>query len=98
MAITKACQGQSKALNQNQELPYDDSRVMAGKKKPKRLKKSAMIRVLVTTDQKKLIAQAAATTTLDLSTWVRSIAVAEAQRLVDATTKTPAATEKEESQ
>ena len=46
--------------------------------------------------EKKLIAQAAATTTIDVSTWVRSIAVAEAQRIVDAATKPPTA-EKEES-
>jgi uncharacterized protein (DUF1778 family) len=47
--------------------------------------------------EKKLIAQAAATTTLDVSTWVRRIAVAEPQRIVDAATKPPTATEKEES-
>ena len=54
---------------------------MAGKRKPKALRKGEMLRIRVTEEQKQALADAAARDGLDVSNWIRSLALREAGAL-----------------
>lgn len=54
------------------------------RRKPKALRKEDMVRVRVTTEQKKALAAAADRAGLDVSSWLRAVGLAEAQKGAEA--------------
>ena len=55
---------------------------MVGKKKPAALRKSLLIRVSVNQEQHDLLAAAAERSALTISSWLRTVGVAEARRVL----------------
>lgn len=54
---------------------------MASRKKPKALRKEEMLRIRVTDEQKQALTNAAQRAGLDVSNWIRSLALREAGAL-----------------
>jgi len=55
---------------------------MVGKKKPAALRKSLLIRVRLSPEQHDLLSRAAERSALTVSSWLRTVGVAEARRVL----------------
>jgi hypothetical protein len=72
---------QATNLENSTGQPYNRS-AMVGKKKPEALRKSMLIRVRLSPEQHNLLSRAAERNALTVSSWLRTVGMAEARRIL----------------
>jgi hypothetical protein len=72
---------QAANLEQSPEHPYNRGG-MVGKPKAPELRKTLMLRIRVTDEQRRILERAASAAGLELGSWVRLVSLAQARRLL----------------